>query len=105
MSGHHDPYLAQQVIFEIDGAACKGRGKWWSRQEVRHAAARTREEAAVAATPALKLCRRCPFYDECEQWAQLDNYTGLAAGSVYINGRRRKPDTVIQRPPQPQTAA
>lgn len=105
MSAHHDPYLAQQLVFEINGAPCKGRGKWWSQREVLHAKAITREEAAAATRPALKLCRRCPFYEECEQWAQLDEYTGLAAGSVYINGRRRKEDTVIPRPPRPQTAA
>lgn len=100
MSKHHDPYLAQQVVFEINGSPCKARGEWWTRREVLHARATTREEAASATGPALKLCARCPFYDTCEQWAQLDDYTGLAAGSVYINGRRRKADTVIPRPPQ-----
>lgn len=100
MNKHHDPFLAQQLVFEIDGGLCKGRGAWWSRREALHARATTREEAAAATRPAIKLCSRCPFYDECEQWAQLDDYTGIAAGTVYINGRRRKEDTVIPRPPQ-----
>lgn len=101
-SGHDVP-LARQVVADISDAACKGRGQWWSLKEAAHEKARTPEAATAAAAPALRLCRRCSAYDECEIWAQLDGYTGLAAGSAYLNGRRTDPGRVRQHstPPPP----
>lgn len=99
----HDIPLARQVVAAITAAACKGRGQWWSRKEAAHEKARTSETAAAAAAPALRLCRRCPAYDECEIWAQLDNYTGLAAGAAYLNGRRLDPSRVRQHSTPPNS--
>lgn len=101
MTARHNIPLARQVAADITAATCKDRGKWWSRKEKAHEKATTPHAAAAAAAPALRLCRRCPAYDSCEIWAQLDNYTGLAAGAAYLNGRRLDTSRVRQRPNPP----
>lgn len=105
MSSNHLVPLARAAAAEIESAACKGRQKWWTRREVAHADATTSEEAAKAARPALRLCKRCEAYEGCEIWAQLDSYTGLAAGSAYLNGRRVDPARVRQKDTPPTVKA
>lgn len=83
--------LAQHhVDHQMDEAACKYQRPLWDEAEAAHAAARTREEAAAAAAPAMGLCAGCPIRDICEAWAIADEYTGLAAGSAWIDGSRRE---------------
>lgn len=98
MSTFHDAVLAQAMVWEFTEPACKGRGVWWSERERDHEAASTKQAAAAAAEPALRLCKRCPDYEQCELQAQLDNYTGLAAGAAYVDGVRRDPARVRQMP-------
>jgi hypothetical protein len=96
-SSTHRVPLARIASAEVEPAQCKGRGKWWTRKEAEHAAAVDSESAAKAAKPALRLCGRCPAYELCKYWAELDKYTGLAAGAAYLNGRRKDPAKVRQK--------
>lgn len=102
MNASRDVHLARQIAAQIDGR-CKYRRDWWTTHESRLHAASTPTEAEAATTGPIRLCRTCLGYDLCEQWAQFDAYTGIAAGSVYINGRRHKPTTILLTvtPPTP----
>jgi len=104
-SAAHRVPLARIASAEIEPAQCKGRGKWWTRKETAHAAATDSESAVKAAKPALRLCSRCPAAELCGYWAELDQYTGLAAGSAWINGRRKDPAQVRQKVTPPHERA
>jgi len=92
--------LARQLTAAITDPACDGQGKWWSEQETTHAQATTSAAAAAAAVPAMMLCAVCPEQQRCAQRAELDRYTGLAAGAAYCNGNR-KPMHQVPRHPEP----
>lgn len=100
-----DAYLARHVTAQIEDAACKGKGLWWSRQEATHAAASTSAEAESATVDAFEICAGCTQVDLCRQRAELDRYTGLAAGSVFLNGRPQVPTTVMPHPSPPHAEA
>ena len=70
----------------------------WDHIEKQHAAARTPTKAAVVAAEAMTACDHCPFLQLCEQWAIADAYTGLAAGSAWKAGRRRRVGRVARGP-------
>lgn len=83
--------LNQQQAFaftQADTAPCRGLGQWWSQREAAHNTARTPHDAEAAAAPALQLCSRCPIVDACAEFADVAEYTGLAAGAVYFDGVR-----------------
>ena len=61
--------------------------------------------AAEAARTVLELCDDCPVIGECAQWAHVDRYTGLAAGSSWIRGQEYDPSTTINNPRPKNTAA
>ena len=88
-------FRARQVASEMtyDGLArCAERGEWWSQQEAAHEKASTAKEAVAAAAPAMRLCAGCPETGaerRCALRAQLDAYTGLAAGQAWVSGRPR----------------
>jgi hypothetical protein len=96
-------FLARQLTLAITHAACKGKGEWWSEHEADHSAATTPPAAVEAAGPALDLCSRCPKIDQvlCAERAELDDYTGLAAGAVYLNGRALPAWTLLPHPAPP----
>jgi hypothetical protein len=98
-------HLARHVTALITGAACKGRGLWWSQQEATHAQATTGADAAAATTDAFAVCGGCTQVDLCRQRAELDRYTGLAAGGVFLNGRVQDPTTVMPHPTPSQAQA
>lgn len=56
----------------------------------------------MAAQSAAALCEHCPVLAACARWAETEQYTGLAAGTVYENGRPRPHDWVA---PGPKPAA
>lgn len=96
---------AQALVAQIHGAACKGRGLWWSRREADHAGARTPEAARAAAQPALAICDRdggCPMRDLCGEWARVASYTGLAAGAVFDHGQPQDTNAVLRKRPDPR---
>ncbi len=96
-------FRARQVHREMiyDGLArCGSLGHWWSQREAAHERATTVKEAAVAAAPAIRLCTGCPetgVDGRCALRAQLDSYTGLAAGLAWVRGR---PKQVSMDPPR-----
>jgi len=87
--------LVRQLAMAIarDGRAqCRGPSEWWSAREAAHSNASSRFQASAAAAPAMILCSRCPLITHCGLRAQLDEYTGLAAGGPYVNGEREAVD-------------
>ena len=74
---------------------CAVPGNAWTAAEVAHRFARDGAEAASAAEPAMRLCSGCPVIEECRQWASIDRYTGLAAGSSWVRGSEYDAATTI----------
>lgn len=102
MTARSNIHLARQAAAEIHDAECKYLGVWWSEQEAAHSSAPSPRAAAAAAKPALGLCGLCTQTNLCAVRAELDAYTGLAAGTVYVNGRRMQPNHVMRHPTPPQ---
>lgn len=98
-------HLAKQMAAAITEASCEEQGRAWSDWEAAHAAASSPTQATAAAADAMALCAGCPETDRCAQRAELDSYTGLAAGAAYLNGVRKPTMTVVFRPDPPQRKA
>lgn len=98
-------HLARQLAAAITGAACKGQGVLWGQWEAAHAAAATSAAAETAAVPAMVLCAGCPETLRCASRAEVDRYTGLAAGAAYLNGARKATTAVVLNPEPPQRRA
>jgi hypothetical protein len=81
--------LARDATARIRPAACKEQSRLWTAAEAAHEAASTAGEAELAAAPALQFCADCPVMGVCAQWAEVDEYTGLAAGQAWVNGKPR----------------
>jgi len=96
-----DEVLARQAANQLVAAACVSKGVFWSRHEQAHKEATTREEAVAAAAPLVKICRSCPIVSECANWAALDSYTGIAAGTFWSKGKRRDVELVRNRAGRP----
>ena len=98
--------LARAAAARLDGAACREQGELWAAQEAAHKSAEGQPAAAAAAAPLLALCARCPVVPLCAQWAQVDAYTGVAAGQAWVDGVA-KPAQVRRRssgaPADPQS--
>lgn len=80
-------HLARLLAYQLRDAACHGQGVWWSEQEAKVDQADSVTGAVDAAAAAISLCARCPVVDICAQRAEIDSYDGIAAGTVYHNGR------------------
>lgn len=81
--------LARDAAAQLDQAACRDQHALWDAQERAHEAAATPVDAVNAAGPALAVCAGCPVSPLCAVWAEIDEYTGLAAGGVWVNGEPR----------------
>lgn len=91
---------AQQAAARLVANACGEHTDTWNRQEQLHASASTQAEARAAAAPLLRICGSCPIVDECRQWAVIDRYTGIAAGSAWVNGVPKPAHWVHRHPPK-----
>ena len=93
--------LARAAASALLAAACEGMGTWWLGRENRFAAASTKAQAREASEPLLAVCADCPIVGDCETWAALDRYTGIAAGSAWADGLPRSamvpPGTRLRR--------
>lgn len=89
--------LARNAAASLVAAACKDRWRLWNAQEEEHSNASTQKEAQQAADPLLAVCAECPITAQCHAWAQVDQYTGIAAGTAWLNGKPRPPHW-IRRP-------
>lgn len=92
--------LARAAARELRAAECKDEGELWTKQEAKHAAARTQTAALRAAKPLLKFCSECPVVQACETWARLDRYTGIAAGQAWEDGKATPSAWVPGHPPR-----
>lgn len=81
--------LARDAAARLEQAACREQRALWDAQEHAHEAAETSVEAVIAAEPALAVCAGCPVQQLCTAWAEVDEYTGLAAGRAWVNGKPR----------------
>jgi hypothetical protein len=99
-------HLARQLAAAITRAACKGQGEAWTEWEAAHADAVTPAQAEAAAAPALAVCAGCPEVTPGGRPApSLDSYTGLAAGTAWVNGMRRPTADVVPHRGPPQRRA
>lgn len=89
--------LVRDAAEQLRQAACKGQQDLWDRCERKHAEALTPAAAGAAVRPLLQLCEQCPvaWSGACARWAEVDAYTGIAAGTAWVNGRPRS----VNEPP------
>ena len=80
--------IARHLARTLLDAACAEHARWWTQWEAAHNAAISPETRDEAARPAFALCGRCDALDVCAAWAEIDTYTGLAAGAAYRKGSR-----------------
>ena len=84
----------------VEEAACRPDRQLWDRQEKLHAAARTCEAARAAAEPLVEICATCPHQaGRCAEWAEVDQYTGIAAGRAWVNGKERPVHWIARQSP------
>ncbi len=88
-------HLARIAAVEIVNAACKPLTVWWADQEGALASCHTAKTRSGAAAAALCVCAQCPAETRqaCADLAHLDRYTGIAGGSIYLNGQPQNPFT------------
>ena len=86
---------AELALLLVSEGHCAMPGTGWNEAERLHASAPNNAAAAEAAAAVLQLCQECPVVEECAQWATVDRYTGLAAGSSWIRGNEYDPNTTI----------
>lgn len=96
MRGMDREVVARDAAARLYAAACKESRAVWDKQERLHADARSQAVAAKAARPLLRICASCPIVAECRAWAEADRYTGIAAGSAWVNGAE-KPTHWVRR--------
>lgn len=90
-------HLARQLTAAIREAACEGMSRAWTDWELAHAAATDSKAAERAARPAMRVCRGCPELVRCTERAELDRYSGLAAGAAWLNGVRNATSVVVPK--------
>lgn len=98
-------HLARQLAAAIQDAQCKGMSRQWTDWELAHADATTSAQAQRAAAPAVAVCAGCPEAQRCAERAELDRYSGLAAGGAWVNGVPKPTTTLVLRPEPPQRRA
>lgn len=79
-----------------DSAACAGvHGRHWGRMEFAAEITlqsgdrmpRKRRIIETQIQPALVICAECPVFQTCREWAESDNYSGIAGGELWRNGK------------------
>jgi len=92
--------LARDAAARLDLAACKHHQDLWNEQERDHANAGTQAVARRAALPLLAVCTGCRAITECRAWAKIDDYTGIAAGTAWVNGLEKPTHWVRRQAPR-----
>ena len=89
--------LTATRLLDTGGAACEGHGATWSELEQRHRTVCTEAEAReLIEEIRTRFCGGCPLRLGCAQWAQTQEYTGLAAGAAYEKGTRMDASWVVR---------
>ena len=91
--------LARHAAARLIAAACRDKRDLWNLQEHLHEQATTEDEAHAAADPLLRICANCRIVAACRDWASVDDYTGIAAGAAWVNGKQ-KPVEWVRQPPR-----
>lgn len=91
MTARHDTpssrrTLARDAAARLVAAACREQGRLWDKGETEYETATTDREARDAVEPLVAVCASCPVPAECQRWASIDRYTGVAGGLVWHNG-------------------
>lgn len=94
MRGLDRAVLARAALWAVDRPECEHRGELWNTREALHAEAPNQQAAFDAATPLLAICGTCPVVDACRQWAEIDEYTGIAGAGAWVNGIEKPPHWV-----------
>ncbi len=95
---YRDQVLAAAAASALYAAACKEERVLWDEHERAHGQALTPAVAARAAQPLLEVCASCPVKPACQAWAEVDGYTGIAAGAAFVNGKRHEIATTASEP-------
>lgn len=89
--------LAADATSRINDANCRDESGAWNALEARHEEVNFPPSSAeVVAAARKRFCDGCPAFTACAQWAEAEQYTGLAAGAAYLRGER-KPATWVSR--------
>lgn len=78
--------LARDAAAALRGAACKELGPLWNGGETAILQAESPSAARRAAEPLVAVCVECPVVRGCRRWAEIDSYTGVAAGEIWASG-------------------
>lgn len=90
---------ARLAVSLMAEGVCSGQGKAWSGLEKQHRRARTAAEARRVVDEIRRdFCGGCPALLGCGQWAQVQQYTGLAAGAAYEAGERKEAAWMVGPP-------
>ena len=104
MRGINRVVLARDAASRLSLAACKESQEIWDEQEKAHGSATVQAIARQAAVPLLRICAGCSVLGECREWAQIDRYTGIAAGTAWVNGVERPTHWVRRQAPRRQAS-
>ncbi|WP_286930668.1 MULTISPECIES: hypothetical protein [Aeromicrobium] len=77
---------ASLAVQLLDGN-CRDRGRIWIESEARWLRLKSPPVAEELARTLTAMCDQCPVLELCKQWAELDRYTGIAAGTTWSGGR------------------
>lgn len=87
--------LARDAAWSLVDGNCKGMAARWGRWERNYLEAEDVDDRARALLAPAQVCGGCPILAECADLAELSEYTGIAGGRAYRNGREdtyRLPD-------------
>lgn len=94
--------LAADAASRIVDANCGDESEAWNALEARHEEANFPPPSAAVVDDARKrFCDGCPAFAACAQWAEAEQYTGLAAGAAYLRGERKPARWVSRRSGRP----
>lgn len=95
---------ARNAAANMPDAACLGRADRWNELEAQYRRTpRSDGVRKVLEQTRREFCHACPALQGCAEWAQIEAYTGLAAGTAYLNGERQ--DARWLAPPPEQVAS
>lgn len=89
--------VAELAYLLVIHGNCAVSGTGWDQAEKQYLSADSAAAAAQASSLVLGLCEGCPVIDECARWAQIDRYSGLAAGRSWIRGKEKDPNFAINK--------
>ncbi|GAA0344658.1 hypothetical protein [Micropruina glycogenica] len=80
-------YMAANLVGWMETANCRNLGWLWNAAEDHQAHNAGDPDSQHAAQAALEICIGCPAFSQCRTWATYDQYSGLASGQYWTNGR------------------